>query len=235
MVLPHATLLEDDDIVGAYGHHYLGTVRPVVPAPEGVLTDLEISQRLAQRLGLGDALEGDATAWKRRLLAKSGVSLDEVTEGYVRSPASPMVAFEGRRFPTDTGRAKLLHEVPEALLSDHRDPSYPLLLQAFSTPKSQSAQWSPAEPEGPVTATVHPDAAPGLRAGERVTLRTALGAMTATLAFDDTQRRDVVLVPKGGSVSRGRSANAITRARLSDAGECAALYEEGVRIEGIGG
>lgn len=235
VVLPHATLLEDDDVVGAYGHHYLGTVRPVVPAPEGVLTDLEISQRLAQRLGFGDALAGDATSWKRRLLAKSGVSLDDVTDGYVRSPASPMVAFEGRRFPTATGRVNLLHHVPEALLTDHRDPSYPLLLQAFSTPKSQCGQWSPSEPEGPVTATVHPDVAPGFRAGELVTLRTALGAMTARLAFDATQRRDVVLVPKGGSVSRGRSANAITRARLSDHGECAALYEEGVRLEAFAG
>lgn len=40
--------------------------------------------------------------------------------------------------------------------------------------------------------------------------------MTARLAFDAGQRRDVVIVPKGGSVSLGRSANALTQARLSD-------------------
>lgn len=235
VVLPHATLLEDDDLVGAYGHHYLGVVRPVVPAPEGVLTDLEISQRLAARMGLGDALDGTATEWKRRLLAGSGLSLEAVAEGHTRSPASPLVAFEGRRFATPSGRANLLHEVSDALLESPRDPSYPLALQAFSTPKSQSSQWSPAEPEGPLTATLHPDAAPGLRDGELATLRSAIGAMTVRLAFDPAQRRDVVLVPKGGSVSQGRSANALTRARLSDLGECAALYEEGVRVEPMSG
>lgn len=235
VVLPHATLLEDDDIVGAYGHHYLGTVRPVVPRPDGVRTDLEISQQLAERLGFGDALAGSATEWKQRLLARSGVSLEEVSRGHVRSPASPLVAFEGRRFATATGRANLIHQVPEALLRPLHDDAYPLALQAFSTPKSQSSQWSPAEPEGPVTATVHPDAAAGFAHGDEVTLRSAIGAMRARLAFDATQRRDVVIVPKGGSVSRGRSANALTRPRLSDEGECAALYEEGVRIEPAAG
>lgn len=231
VVLPHATLLEDDDLVGAYGHHYLGSVRPVVPAPDGVKTDLEISQALADRMGFGERLAGSAEEWKRRMLARAGVSLDDVAAGYVRSPASPRVAFEGRRFPTATGRANLITEVPEARLDPPRDPSYPLVLQALSTPRSQSSQWSPAEPEGPVTATVHPDAAPGFRDGDEVLLRTALGAMRARLVFDPGQRRDVVLVPKGGSLHRGRAANAITRAALTDDGEGAALYEEGVRIE----
>lgn len=231
VVLPHATLLEDDDVVGAYGHHYLGNVRPVVPPPDGVRTDLEISQALADRLGFGDKLAGSATEWKQRFLARAGVSLDAVTDGYVRSPASPHVAFEGRRFATPSGRANLVTSIPEDRLDPPRDPSYPLVLQAFSTPESQSSQWSPAEPEGPVTATVHPDAAPGFAEGATVTLRTALGAMTARLAFDAGQRRDVVLVPKGGSLRGGRCANAITRAVLTDDGEGAALYEEGVRIE----
>lgn len=31
VVLPTTTMLEDDDLVGAYGHHWLGEVRPVVP------------------------------------------------------------------------------------------------------------------------------------------------------------------------------------------------------------
>src|SRR5262245_62084723 len=42
VVLPTVTLLEADDLLGAYGHHFLGVARPVVPPPEGVKTDLEI-------------------------------------------------------------------------------------------------------------------------------------------------------------------------------------------------
>jgi hypothetical protein len=55
--------------------------------------------------------------------------------------------------------------------------------------------------------------------------------MTVTVRHDASQRRDVALVPKGGSLARGRCANAITQARLTDAGEGAALYEEPVRLE----
>lgn len=235
VVLPHATLLEDDDLVGAYGHHYLGEVRPVVPPPEGAWTDLAISQALAARMGFAEKLAGTPADWKRRLLARSGLSLESLSEGYVRSPASPKVAFEGRRFKTASGRVNLIHEISEDRVAPPTDVDYPLALQALSTPHSQSSQWATTEPEGPPTATVHPDAAAGFSDGEVVALRSVLGALTARLAFDPGQRSDVVIVPKGGSVSKGRSANAITRAALTDAGEGAALYEEGVRIERLPG
>ena len=35
IVFPTTTMLEDDDLVGAYGHHWISEIRPVVPAPEG--------------------------------------------------------------------------------------------------------------------------------------------------------------------------------------------------------
>jgi anaerobic selenocysteine-containing dehydrogenase len=42
LVLPCTTLLEDDDVHGAYGHHWLGVSRPVVPPPGEARTDLAI-------------------------------------------------------------------------------------------------------------------------------------------------------------------------------------------------
>ncbi len=232
VVLPHATMLEDDDLVGAYGHHWLGSVRPVVAPPEGVLTDLEITQRLAARLGLSDAVAGSPDAWKRRVLRAGGPTLEDIESGYVRSPFAPRVAFEGRRFATATGRVNLVHALPDEALDPPRPAGdFPLALHSFSTPRSQSAQWSPSEPDEALTATVHPDAAPGFTDGARVTLRSCIGALPATLRFDPAQRRDVVLVPKGGSRAKGRCANALVRAALTDDGEGAALYEEGVRIE----
>src|SRR5262249_13476526 len=68
LVLPTTTLLEADDILGAYGHHWLGAARPVVPPPAGVKSDLEIVQGLAARVGLADVMAGEARAWKRRLV-----------------------------------------------------------------------------------------------------------------------------------------------------------------------
>src|SRR5262245_43194069 len=41
-VLPTTTLLEADDILGSYGHHWLGVATPVVTPPAGGKSDLEI-------------------------------------------------------------------------------------------------------------------------------------------------------------------------------------------------
>ncbi|MFO0604294.1 MAG: molybdopterin-dependent oxidoreductase [Polyangiales bacterium] len=229
VVLPCATMLEDDDVVGAYGNHHLNVVRPVVRT-EGAWTDYEIVQALAARTGLAEHFTGDARSWKRRMLR--AMPLDELERGPARNPLAPKVAFEGRVFPTASGKARLVTELPVEAARPGGE--FPLLLHALSTPESQSSQWSPAEPDALAEARVHPAVAGGIASGQRARLRSALGAMEVTVVHDATMRRDVVLVPKGGSLARGRCANAITRARLTDAGEGAALYEEPVRLEAIG-
>ena len=228
VVLPAATMLEDDDLVGSYGHHYLNVVRPVVRT-EGALTDYEIVQGLASRVGLGEHFSGDVQSWKRRLL--KSVSLEELERGAMRNPDSPRIAFEGRVFGHPNKRARLMTSAPIA--PPRGSDGFPLLLHALSTPESQSSQWSPSEPAGPVEARVHPASSEGLSDGVTATLRSALGAMTVIVRHDASQRRDVVIIPKGGSLSLGRCANAITRASLTDAGEGAALYEEPVRLEAL--
>src|SRR5262249_2909673 len=67
VVLPTTTMLEEHDVVGAYGHHWVQLVQPVTRPPEGVLSDLEIYQALAERLGVR-GLEGSAEQQIDRLL-----------------------------------------------------------------------------------------------------------------------------------------------------------------------
>ena len=69
-----------------------------------------------------------------------------------------------------------------------------------------------------------------MREGEVALLETRLGSMPVRVRFDRRQRRDVVLVPKGGWVSSGRCANRLIRARTTDAGEGAAYYDEHARL-----
>jgi hypothetical protein len=54
--------------------------------------------------------------------------------------------------------------------------------------------------------------------------------MTVRVHHDRAQRRDVVIVPKGGHLREGRCANALIRARTTDLGEGGALYDERVRL-----
>jgi anaerobic selenocysteine-containing dehydrogenase len=233
VVLPTTTMLEDDDLVGAYGHHWLGEVRPVVPAPPEVRTDHAIVRGLAERLGLGERFAADVESWKRRFLAPvadKGASLDEIRNGYVRNPLAPKVLFADRKFKTATGKVNLIHDADPEPVRATAD--RPLLLMAFSTEKAQSSQWAHRrDQEGPAVATVHPEAAPGLGDGELVRIVSELGAIDVRLKLDPRQRRDVVLMAKGGWLRDGRCANALVPAIATDAGGGAVYYDTPVRLE----
>jgi anaerobic selenocysteine-containing dehydrogenase len=236
VVLPCTTMLEDEDLVGAYGHHYLGSVRRVVPPPPGVRTDLEILQELAPRLGLGDLLAGDARAWKRRLLgraARAGATLEAIEDGVVRAPGAPQVLFAGRRFPTPTGRMRVLTELPVA--PEPCDPRFDLWLMSSSTRRAQSSQWSAARREHAGVATVHPETARarGLCDGDRASLESAVGRIRVQVRTDPGQRRDVVLLPKGGWLDEGACANALVPARATDLGGGAAYQDARVRMKAV--
>jgi len=231
LVLPTTTLLEADDLLGAYGHHYLGVARPVVPPPPNVKSDLEIIQALAERVGLGELMAGDARSWKERLVAKKlaprGVTLEDLERGVIRNPLAPKVLHEGRKFATKSGRVSLMTVAPDAL--PEPTANFSLFLMSLSTEDAQASQWSRTR-VGPAVATVHPDVCSGLADGALARLESRIGSMTVRLKHDARQRRDVVIVPKGGHLRDGRCANALIRAATTDMGEGGALYDERVRI-----
>jgi anaerobic selenocysteine-containing dehydrogenase len=244
VVLPTTTLLEADDLLGSYGHHYLGVAQPVVAAPPGVRSDLEILQALAERLGLAAAMSGDARSWKERLVAarleQRGVTLDQLERAPQRSPFAPGVLFADRCFKTPSGKVNLITSAhaPDretgatGTASDaerEAASAYPLTLLALSTPKSQCAQWA-TPPQLPLPLTVHPTAAGGIANGAICEIESRVGRMTVRLLLDDRQRPDLALLPKGGHHSANASANALITPRLTDLGEGAALYEERIRI-----
>lgn len=230
LVLPTTTLLEADDLLGSYGHHWIGVARPVIPPPEGVKSDLEIVQQLAKRVGLEEKLAGDAREWKRRLIEKKlgphGVTLETLEEGPIRNPIPSKVLFADRRFPTSTGRVNLVTEAPP---SEGDVPDYPLFLMTLSTEKAQSSQWAVA-PDEFVPACIHPESAGGIPDGAVCRLESRISSMTVRLAYDPCQRKDVAILPKGGHLSKGHCANALLKARTTDLGDGGALYDERVRL-----
>lgn len=230
VVLPTTTMLEEHDVVGAYGHAYVQLARPAVEPPSGVLSDLQIYQELAARLGFGDAMAAPAEAWIDRLLApmaNAGVTRDALARGGLRKPAAPRVLFEGRRFATESGRFNLITDFPAEPPS--LPPGYPLHLLSISTYKNQSSQVPASAQREPPEVTLHPDAAPGRADGDLACLESPIGEVTVRLRFDDAQRRDVVIYNKGRWAKFG-GPNALIRARTTDAGEGAAYYDQGVRI-----
>ena len=235
--LPTTTLLEDDDLIGAYGHHFLSEATPVVPAAGQSKTDYEIFRELAPLVGVGHPFDQDAEFWKQKLtrsLAEAGHSMetmrDEIkTRGAMLNPLAKKVVFADRKFDTESGKINL---ITEFLTVDTRKQSskYPLRLTALSTENSQASQWEPGAVNGPVVMTIHPDSANGKEEGETVTIESKIGTMKVRLKFDPGQRREIALVPKGGWLSEGRCANALIEAELTDHGGGACYYDTGIRI-----
>jgi anaerobic selenocysteine-containing dehydrogenase len=228
LVLPTTTLLEDDDLMGSYGHHYVGASTPVVAPPPGVLSDLQILQQLAPRVGLDGLLDGTAREWKERILRRdAGFTLAEAEERPRRSALSGKVVFADRKFATASGKVNLVTAAP---VGARVTEEYPLYVMALSSEKSQSTQWSKARPPGPAIVAVHPDAARGIADGALARLETAIGAMEVRVRHDPKQRRDVALLAKGGHLRDGRCANVLSRARATDLGGGGALYDEPGRL-----
>jgi anaerobic selenocysteine-containing dehydrogenase len=231
IVLPTTTMLEDDDLLGAYGHHWLAEMCPVVAAPELVKTDYEIVQALAPLVGLASEFSDDVETWKRRMLSpgqNKGASLDDIRRQPVRSPAGPSVMFADRKFPTETGRGNLTKTVDTTPSSATEE--RPLLLTSLATAAVQGSQWLNGAQDDHLPATVHPDSAAGFNSDDVVTLESEHGQLTVRLKLDANQRRDIVLVPKGGWLNKGRCANVLIKAQTTDAGDCAVYYDTPVRI-----
>lgn len=226
IVLPVTTMLEDDDLIGAYGNAYIAEVVPVVDAPGEVKTDYDIVRELAPRVGLNGDFDLSSRAWKERIAGED--RLRQLALGPMRNPDAPRVLFADRKFPTPSGKVNLIHD-PDLAIPDP-PPDYPLQMMALSTRKAQCAQWEGEEPDGPIVATVHPDSAARFSDGDLAVVESALGTLGVRLKFDAGQRTGLVLLDKCGRLSAGRSANAITPAWETDAGGGAAYYETPVRI-----
>ena len=232
VVLPTTTFLEESDLLGAYGHHWLADMQPVTKPPTGVLSDYEITQQLAQRLGLGTEFSDSVEIWKERLLqrvAAHGVSTETLKQAATRNPLSANVIFAGNKFATPSGKANLISKLPAGIF----DAPPTLRLAAFSTNAAQCSQWQSHEQQGPATATVHPQVVPGANSGDLAEISSAVGVLTVILNLDETQRPDVVLMDKGGWHHKARSANALVPAETTDHGECAVYYDTPIIIRPI--
>jgi len=235
LILPTTTFLEETDIVGAYGHHWMGSVEPVVEAPPEVRTDLEIVQELARRMGHDELMAGSPEEWCDRILRKelreSGYDREALRKGARRRPDARKVLFAEGSVPTASGMVELLGEA-DYLEAPPVPADYPFWLFTNSHRKSQASQWAKPE-QGLLQATVHPLSAPGRAPFEVVDLVSPRGRLRVELNLDSRLRRDSISIPKCGSVALGRGGNAIIEAHATDLGGGAAYLDTWVRIESV--
>ncbi|HEY4172119.1 MAG TPA: molybdopterin-dependent oxidoreductase [Rhodopila sp.] len=209
IVLPAATYLETEDFYRSYGTYYMQYGRSVVAPVGEARSNLHLTQTLAARMGLTDAVFAmTPPELLNELFRGGGIAVDPATllDG---TPVS-IATKTGQRFRTPSGKLEFFSQhladqglppLPDWQPERASEPAYPLRL--LTTPgyfQSHTAFSGVAflrQREGVPCAVLHPiDAtARGLTDGQIVHLRNNQGQVSLRLRVADDIQPGVVLVP----------------------------------------
>jgi anaerobic selenocysteine-containing dehydrogenase len=248
IVLPATTMLEQEDLVGSWGLHYVGlNPRAIAPLGEARSTS-EVARLLAARLGFDDAVfrASDAELITLALAGskaeREGASLEKLhADGFCRiGPPRGAAPFAEGGFPTASGKFEFVSEslataglgplpvyVPPAespVTDPERACRYPLRLLTLKRHHSINSSYGGlpvlrrAEPEPQLE--IHPDDAGARRIqnGDRVRVWNDRGVVLYRAELTDRVMPGTVAVPFGHWVRDGASANTLTSDRLGDIG-----------------
>ena len=232
VVLPCTTYLEMDDLVTAYGHHWIGLTNKVVPSQGEAKTDGEIFQLLAQRLGFGPALKGDPQTWVQKMLeplAAEGLTMEKLQERARRNPKASGVPFADRRFRTPSGKFEFITQFSP---SENTGPGKDLHLVATKTLRLLNSQVLPDDvPEEPAV-RVNPKTLSdrGFKEDDQVWAVSKVGKVKVRLIADEKVRRDVLLF--NPSLWKGdlSGVNQLREVFLTDMGNGAAMHQTKVTL-----
>lgn len=232
VVLPCTTYLEMDDLVTAYGHHWIGLTNKVVPPQGEAKTDGEIFQLLAQRLGFGPALRGDPQTWVQRMLeplAAEGLTMEKLQERAHRNPKASAVPFADRRFRTPSGKFEFITQFSplESTVSGND-----LHLVATKTLRLLNSQVLPDDvPEQPAV-RVNPKTLSdrGFKEGDQVWAVSKVGKVKVRLVADEQVRRDVLLFNPALWKGDLSGVNQLREVFLTDMGNGAAMHQTKVTL-----
>jgi len=232
LFLPCTTYLEMDDLVAAYGHHWLGLNQQVVAPLGEARSDSAIFQALADRLGFGEHLAGTPVEWIDRFLtplAKHGITRETLSRAPALNPFAPRVAFADRRFATPSGRYEFIGDFSPKI---EKDEAKSLRLMATKTLKMVNAQINDGDLADEPAVGVHPATARerGLSHGDEVIVESSVGSVKARLEADPKVRGDLVLFNPAAWRGDLQGVNQLREATICDMGDAAAMHETRVTL-----
>jgi anaerobic selenocysteine-containing dehydrogenase len=254
IVLPAASFLEFDDLVGSYFHLTL-SAQAKAQAPMGQsLPNQEIFRRLAAAMGFDEPeLHEPDAAIIEHLLRGTGLGLDFAAlaaRGTVDLPAEPVVQFADLAFPTPSGKVEIASARAEAA-------GHPRLPLPIADPRpadgmlrllSPASDWllnssygndgKIAARMGPATVALHPEdaAARGLADGDPAELVSEAGRLILAVSLSDRVPRGVALAYKSRWPKRegGANVNILTAGTKSDMGESTSVHGTEITVTPAG-
>jgi anaerobic selenocysteine-containing dehydrogenase len=225
--LPLASALEEEDLVVSAWHKGIGAAHEVI-APRGeARSDFFYYRRLSRLLDFKE-MDRPLGAFLHAMIGRlraQGVTLERLASKMLLNPLETKVAFAGRQFPTPTGKVTLITHVDPPPAGPGRD--FPLLLHPLPHRDHGTLQPLPEEDEPLPRAASHPDvlAALDLAAGDPAAVVSPHGRIRVAVEADPNQRRDVLLVSRGGSTLSGLNVMGLLPYRG------AVLFGQPVRLE----
>ena len=236
LFLPCTTYLEMEDLVTAYGHHWLGLCQAVVPPQGECKSDSTIYQELAQHLGFGEVLAGEPSVLIDRMLAplkKYGITREKLIEAPMLNPTIDPFPFANKKFGTASGKYEFVTQFIPPKSDTH--PQKRLRLLATKTLKMVNAQINLEDlPASPCVL-----ANPGtindldLTVGEQVVIESKVGSVHARLEADPNVLPEVLMFNPSAWQGDMQGVNQLRESVISDLGVAAALHETLVTINKI--
>jgi anaerobic selenocysteine-containing dehydrogenase len=240
IVLPATTYLETEDFYRSYGTYYMQYGRQVVAPVGEAWSNLRVTQALAARMGLTDAVFGMSPPdLLGELFRGAGIGVHPA--GLLDGVAVSIGDRSGQRFRTPSGKlefysASLVEQGVSPMPDWLAEPETPagFGLRLLTTPgyfQSHTAFSGVAflrEREGAPHAVLHPEdaAARGLMDGQIVRLWNDLGEVRLRLVVRDEVQPGVVLVPgqRPDEEGAGGTVNMLCADRFTDMG-AGAIYQ----------
>ena len=231
LFLPAALMLEQEDLVGSYLHHYIHYAGAVTAPPGEARTDYWILSELGKRLDPPILLPGPETCFRESLKSEVlNISWGEIKDRRFAKAVRPPIAYHQLQFDHGDGKYRL----PENLSPEPEPPGdFPLRLLSLVRGDAIHSQILPEDQIIPVEVLISPEC-PALRhldVSRRIWLVSAIGKLECRLKWKAGLQPDTVIVRRGTWMKCGGGLNQIISAQLTDIGMGAAYYAQYVRLE----
>jgi len=232
LFLPGTTYLEEEDLMGSYGHNWVSPVNQVVPPQGEAKSEFEIFQLLAERLDFKEEMSGDPKMWLEKMakpILKQGITFEELQKAPQRMVNPNDIPFSTGKFQTLSGKFEFIHVFEPG---NNSVQGYPLRLLSTmpddfvgSVPPGYSTAGAPE-------VQVHPDILTDidLADGDPAIIESSAGNLTVRIKRNFDIQKDCVLVYKGGWLKHDQCVNVLTQDIISEVGDGTPYYDTWVKI-----
>jgi len=231
LILPPALMLEQEDVIGSFGHDYIHYIAKIVEPPGEAKSDYWILTELGKRLDPAISLPNPETCFKKSLDSEYlSTSLEELIEkGFIRAN-HPKISYEKMRFKHPDGKARFPIQ-----LHDEPDPpeDYPLrlltLIRRDAIHSQMLEKWQIMPPtiwmaeKSPYLKRINKE--------KNVYLVSPLGRLKVNLHTSSHLHPEMVLYRRGDWTKLGGGANQLIQSDITDIGSCTPYYQQYVRVE----